>query len=94
MDSLIDGVGYVAAALTTAAFAPQVLRSLRTRSVRDLSPAMIAAQSSGCLLWCVYGAATGAVPLTAANALTFSLVAVLGVMKLRERPANASADGT
>ncbi len=89
MDPIVEGVGYAAAALTTAAFAPQVARSLRTRSVRDLSPGMILAQSSGCLLWCVYGAATGAAPLTAANALTFSLVAALGVMKLREGRAAA-----
>jgi MtN3 and saliva related transmembrane protein len=93
MEMMIEGVGYAAAALTTAAFAPQVVRSLRTRSTRDLSAAMIATQSSGCLLWCVYGAATGTAPLTAANAITFSLVAALGVMKLRERAGPPEAEG-
>jgi MtN3 and saliva related transmembrane protein len=83
----IDLVGYAAALLTTAAFAPQVFKSFRTGSVRDLSGAMLAAQGSGNLLWLAYGVATDSAPLAAANALTFALVAALGALKLRERRA-------
>ncbi len=84
-----DVIGYAAALLTTAAFAPQVLKSLRTGSVRDLSGWMLGAQGSGNLLWLVYGVATGSAPLAAANAVTFALVAALGAFKLRERRATA-----
>lgn len=85
---LIEAVGYAAAALTTAAFAPQVVKSWRTGGVRDLSLAMLGAQGTGNALWCVYGAVVGSAPLTAANALTFALVATLFAMKLRA-PARA-----
>jgi MtN3 and saliva related transmembrane protein len=80
----IEAMGYAAAVLTTIAFLPQVLRSLRTRSVRDLSLAMLLTQGSGNALWLGYALATATAPLAAANALTFMLVATLAVMKLRE----------
>ena len=86
MDWTIEAVGYGAAVLTTVAFLPQVLRSLRTRSVRDLSLVMLLTQGSGNALWFAYAVATETVPLAAANGLTFGLVAVLAVMKLGERP--------
>jgi MtN3 and saliva related transmembrane protein len=35
-----DWVGYVAGCCTTLAFAPQVLRTLRRRSTRDISTGM------------------------------------------------------
>jgi MtN3 and saliva related transmembrane protein len=86
MSLVIEALGYGAAVLTTVAFLPQVLRSLRTRSVRDLSLAMLLTQGSGNALWCAYAVAVASVPLVLANVLTFALVAVLAVMKLRERP--------
>ena len=86
MSLAIEALGYAAAVLTTVAFLPQVLRSLRTRSVRDLSLAMLLTQGSGNALWLVYALAVASVPLALANALTFGLVAVLAAMKLREKP--------
>jgi MtN3 and saliva related transmembrane protein len=83
----VEALGFVAATLTTGAFAPQVWRSWRTRSVRDLSPLMILAMGSGNLAWLGYGALTGSGPLVVANVITFSLIATLGAMKLRERRA-------
>jgi MtN3 and saliva related transmembrane protein len=82
----VELVGYGAAVLTTVAFLPQVLRAWRTRSVRDLSLVMLLTQGSGNALWFGYAMATLSVPLAAANALTFLLVAILAAMKLRERP--------
>ncbi len=82
----IDTLGYFAAALTTAAFAPQVWRTWRSRSARDLSLTMLLAQSGGNALWLVYAVAAGAAPLALANGLTFILVSALVVMKLADRP--------
>ena len=89
MSLAIEALGYAAAVLTTVAFLPQVVRSLRSRSVRDLSLAMLLTQGTGNALWLGYALATAAVPLALANALTFALVAILAAMKLRERPAVA-----
>jgi MtN3 and saliva related transmembrane protein len=84
MSLAVELVGYAAAVLTTFAFLPQVVRSLRSRSVRDLSLAMLLTQGIGNALWFVYAVASVAVPLAIANALTFTLVAILAVLKLRE----------
>ncbi|MFN3615044.1 MAG: SemiSWEET family sugar transporter [Rubrimonas sp.] len=81
----VEFIGYVAAVLTTAAFAPQVLHTWRSRSARDLSMGMLLAQSSGNLLWLTYAIGSGAMPLALANGLTFVLVAALVAMKLAER---------
>ncbi len=79
----IEIVGYAAAILTTASFIPQVLRAWRTRSVRDLSPAMLAAFVSGVALWLVYGLAVRSVPVIAANAVTLVLNLVLVGLRIR-----------
>jgi MtN3 and saliva related transmembrane protein len=85
MDQAVEVIGYAAAVLTTAAFAPQVWRTWRTRSARDLSLAMLLAQGTGNFLWFVYAALAGVAPLAGANALTFMLIAALLVMKLGDR---------
>ena len=83
----VELIGFLAATLTTGAFAPQVWKSWRSGSGRDLAPAMILAMGAGNLCWLAYGALTGSAPLAIANIVTFSLVAMLGAMKLRERRA-------
>jgi MtN3 and saliva related transmembrane protein len=80
----VEVLGFLAATLTTGAFAPQVWKSWRTRSVRDLSPLMILAMGVGNLAWLAYGALTGSMPLVVANIITFSMIVTLGAMKLRE----------
>lgn len=81
----VELIGYVAAVLTTAAFAPQVFHTWRTRSARDLSMGMLLAQSTGNLLWLTYAIGSGAVPLALANGFTFLLVAALVAMKAADR---------
>lgn len=80
----VELLGFVAATLTTGAFAPQVWKSWRTRSVRDLSPLMILAMGTGNMAWLAYGVLTNSMPLIVANIITFSMILTLGAMKLRE----------
>ena len=56
-------LGFVAATLTTLAFLPQVLRTLRTRSARDFSPLWIAFFGLGLACWLGYGALIGSLSL-------------------------------
>lgn len=86
----VEFTGYLAAILTTAAFAPQVWRTWRTRSAQDLSLAMLALMSSGNALWALYGVGVGAWPLVTANVFTLTLVLMLLAMKLGQRPAAAA----
>lgn len=81
---MIDLIGFAAALLTTVAFLPQVVKTLASRSARDLSLPMLAIMAAGILLWLLYGIALGQMPLILANGVTFCLVAILLALKLRE----------
>ncbi|NCC28913.1 MAG: hypothetical protein EOM22_12420, partial [Gammaproteobacteria bacterium] len=47
----VETIGFTAAALTTISFVPQVVRTLRTRDTRAISPWMYALFSAGVALW-------------------------------------------
>jgi MtN3 and saliva related transmembrane protein len=78
-----DVLGYLAGALTTIAFVPQVVRIVRTRSALDISWAMFAILSIGVALWLWYGIRLASLPLIAANGVTLALVLAILVLKLR-----------
>jgi MtN3 and saliva related transmembrane protein len=79
--SRVQLVGLIAGALTTGCFVPQLIRSWRTRSTRDLSWMYLLALSVGIVLWLVYGVMRADVPLVLANAVTLALVISLIVVK-------------
>ena len=76
-------IGFLAGALTTAAFVPQVWKSWRTRSVDDFSMGMLLFFNLGVALWIVYGWMTAAMPVVVANVVTLALTLTLLVLKLR-----------
>lgn len=75
MDSLTL-LGLLGGTLTTASFFPQVLKTLKTRSTKDVSLAMFLLLSTGITIWIIYGIKIGSVPIVIANSvsLVFSLV--------------------
>ncbi len=75
-------LGFLAGALTTAAFIPQVWKSLRTRSVNDLSISMLLLFNLGVALWIAYGWVTHSMPVIVANVATLLLNVPLLVLKL------------
>lgn len=79
---IVEYVGSVAAVLTTAAFFPQVLRTVKTRSTSDMSWSWLIMFSAGVLLWTVYGIGIGSFPVIAANAVTFICVCILLMVKV------------
>lgn len=79
----MEGIGTLAAILTTASFVPQVWLTLRTRDVSGISLGMYGAFTLGVALWLVYGLALGSWPITVANAITLSLASTILVLKLR-----------
>ena len=78
----LDVIGYLAGALTTIAFVPQVLHILRKRSAHDISWGMFSLFGIGVALWLWYGIRLASVPLIVANGITLSLVATILVLKL------------
>jgi MtN3 and saliva related transmembrane protein len=78
-------LGFVAGILTTVSFVPQVLKAWRTKRCHDLSWGMLITFSGGVVLWLVYGLRLWAMPIIAANAVTFTLLVTIGVLKVRYR---------
>jgi len=78
-------IGLVAATLTTAAFVPQALHSLRTRNLEGVSLGMYATFTLGVLLWLIYGLLIDSVPVIAANVVTLFLAGMILVLKVRHR---------
>lgn len=78
-------IGYLAAALTTLAFIPQVLHTRRLRSAAGVSLGMYAVFTCGVALWLVYGLLLGAWPLILANGATLVLALSILAMKFRYR---------
>ena len=80
--STADIVGFLAALLTTASFAPQAWLTFRSRDVSGISLAMYSAFTVGVALWLAYGVLAGAWPIVLANAVTLGLALAILVMKL------------
>ncbi|MDD3622848.1 MAG: SemiSWEET transporter [Methanofollis sp.] len=76
-------LGFCAGLLTTVSFFPQVARSLRTRSAHDFSALMLVLLFTGLTLWLVYGILRGDAAIAVANGVSATLVAVIGMVKVR-----------
>ncbi|MFP4163206.1 MAG: SemiSWEET transporter [Chitinispirillaceae bacterium] len=83
MDGIWEITGLAAGALTTASFLPQVIKTYRSRSAKDLSLGMFSLFTLGVFLWLIYGIAIKELPIIAANAVTFVLALSLLVSKFR-----------
>lgn len=66
---MIELVGSLAASLTTAAFFPQAIKTIRTRETDGLSLTMYLLLVSGVSMWLVYGLLLGSWPLILANGI-------------------------
>ena len=77
-----DGLGYLAAALTTTSFIPQAWLTFRSRDVSGISLGMYSIFTLGIALWLGYGVMLRAWPVVIANAITFVLAAAILGMKL------------
>ncbi len=78
-------LGLVAGSLTTAAFLPQVIKTWKTKSAKDLSLGMFSLFCLGVALWLVYGFIVRDIPVIAANLVTLMLASTLLVFKMRFR---------
>lgn len=74
-------LGLFAGALTTLSFLPQVIRTMRTHSSRDLSWGWLALFGVGTTTWLLYGVLTTDLPVAATNSVTSTLICVLIALK-------------
>jgi MtN3 and saliva related transmembrane protein len=83
--SLVNTIGFVAAACTTLSFIPQLIK-IRKQGGRDLSYAMLSVYLCGLGLWLAYGLLLHAGAVIVANAASMVLVAAAIVMKASIAP--------
>ena len=83
MTPLHDLVGYSAGFLATAAFVPQVAKTFRERSARDISLGMYVLFCAGVALWLVYGVLIASWPVIVSNVVTLALSGAVLILKLR-----------
>lgn len=76
-------IGYVAAALSSISFLPQVVKTWRTKSARDLSWLMLVIFMLGLVLWEIYGIWIRSMPMILVNLLLLSSASVILVCKIR-----------
>lgn len=80
--TLLDVLGVVAGLLTTVAFLPQVIKTWKSKSAKDLSLSMFSLFVVGVILWLIYGILNANVPIILTNAATLALSSVLLYFKL------------
>ncbi len=76
-------IGLIAATFTTISFVPQVVKSWRTKSAKDLSLGMFAIFCTGVFLWLIYGIINRDLPIILSNAVTFVLAVTILILKIR-----------
>jgi MtN3 and saliva related transmembrane protein len=76
-------LGLVAGFLTTIAFVPQVVKTWRTKSARDLSLVMFSLFCAGVFLWMIYGFMINEFPVILWNIITLMLALIILFFKLR-----------
>ncbi|MBE2210726.1 MAG: SemiSWEET transporter [Xanthomonadaceae bacterium] len=79
----MEWIGYVAATLTTVAFVPQAIKTIRTRDTRGISLGMYVVFTVGIACWFGYGLVLQSWPMIVSNVITFVLSATILAMKLR-----------
>jgi len=80
----ISALGFVAAALTSLSYIPQVQKALPKGSTGDLSLKMLAALFAGLALWIVYGLMVEDMVIVIANCVGGALVGVVLGCKVRD----------
>jgi MtN3 and saliva related transmembrane protein len=78
-------LGYIAAFLTTAAFLPQTIKTIKSRDTASISLAMYVMFTTGIALWLAYAFLIESMPMIIANIITFVLSSTILVLKLSEK---------
>jgi MtN3 and saliva related transmembrane protein len=75
-------IGFSAAICTTAAFLPQAIKTLKTKSTKDISLIMYLLFCIGVFLWLIYGLYLNSYPIILANIITLVLALIVLTMKI------------
>jgi MtN3 and saliva related transmembrane protein len=80
---LVTIIGLIAGSLTTISFLPQVIKTWRSKSARDISLSMFLSFCMGVFLWIIYGILLGELPIIIANFITLILAGTILFFKFK-----------
>ena len=78
----IEFFGYFAAFLTTSAFLPQLIKTLKTKKAEDVSSVTLIMFICGVGSWIIYGYKISSSPILIANIVTFILNLFILISKI------------
>ena len=78
----VDIFGYFAAILTTTAFLPQLIKTLKTKKADDVSLTTLIMFITGVLSWIIYGYEISSSPILVANLITLVLNLFILISKI------------
>ncbi|MDO8552236.1 MAG: SemiSWEET family transporter [bacterium] len=76
-------VGTLAAITGTCLMLPQLLKTLKTKSVKDVSWGMLILYFFNCIFWLIYGLLLGAVPIIITNVIAIVISIAQIVLQVR-----------
>ncbi|MEM2121150.1 MAG: SemiSWEET transporter [Candidatus Woesearchaeota archaeon] len=83
--NFITIIGFLAAACSTISFLPQAIKTIRTKSTKDLSLGTYFLITTGISLWLIYGILLKDLPIITANgiALVFAMTILIMIIKYK-----------
>ena len=78
-----EAIGYLAGLLATVAFLPQVTKTIRDKSAKDISLSMYLLFCAGVSLWLIYGLLIASWPVIISNFVTLTLSGTVLALKIK-----------
>ncbi len=78
----VEIFGYLAAALTTLAFLPQLIKTIVSKKAEDVSLVTLIMFITGVGAWIIYGIKINSKPILIANIITFCLNLLILIFKV------------
>ena len=81
--NLIEIVGFIAGSLVSLSFLPQIIKSWKSKSTKDIAISLTIINISGQILWIVYGIGISSISLIIMSIITFSMTSSLLILKIK-----------
>jgi len=81
--NIVNILGFIAAILTTCSFIPQLLKIIKTKSVKDISFEMFAMFLAGVTCWFFYGLLIKSPPVIIANFISIIMNITILIYKIK-----------
>ena len=83
MTLIVATLGFTAAAIGTSLMLPQIIKSIKTKKVDDISLGMLILYFLNCLLWLIYGILIVVWPVIVSNFIALIISIIQLVLKIK-----------